>query len=176
MSPEVTGAQGDEVGNLRAEVARLRQELEEGRPTGRWGRLFGRTASETTEQTRERMRGLIATSLIRLLIVLVVAIFAYLWWLSRAFSDLTPDQLITVIPMVGTTLLTPIVGLIGAVSGFYYGGQTAAQAADQAAQATQATQEATQAVATQAASEAARAVTEAGQSGGGRPEAPEGRQ
>jgi type IV secretory pathway VirB6-like protein len=36
---------------------------------------------------------------------------------------------------VGTTLLAPLVGLIGAVIGFYFGGQTAVQAASQATQA-----------------------------------------
>jgi hypothetical protein len=35
---------------------------------------------------------------------------------------------VTVIPMVGTTLLTPLVGLIGAATGFYFGGQASAQA------------------------------------------------
>jgi hypothetical protein len=35
---------------------------------------------------------------------------------------------VTVIPMVGTTLLTPLVGLIGAATGFYFGGQVATRA------------------------------------------------
>ena len=42
---------------------------------------------------------------------------------------------------IGTTLLAPLTGLIGAVVGFYYGGQTAVQGAQTATQAsTQATQ------------------------------------
>jgi hypothetical protein len=105
------------------------------------------------------MRGVIASALILTLIAVVVATFVYLWWLSRNFAGLTPDQLGAVIPMVATTLLTPIVGLVCAVTGFYFGGQAAAQATQAT---TQATQAATQAV-SQVAADTARAVTEASQ-------------
>ena len=86
--------------------------------------------------------------------------------LSRNFGELTTDDLIALIPMVGTTLLTPLVRLIGAVMGFYYGGQTAVQGAQTATHAAteaaaQAASEAATQAATQAASEAARrAATE----------------
>jgi hypothetical protein len=40
--------------------------------------------------------------------------------------------------MVGTTLLTPLIGLIDSVMGFYYGGQTAVSAATQTFEATKA--------------------------------------
>jgi len=99
------------------------------------------------------MRGVIASALILTLIAVVVATFVYLWWLSRKFAGLTPDQLGTVIPMVATTLLTPIVGLVGAVMGFYYGGQTAVQAASQTADATKAASETTQETAVRAVSQ-----------------------
>ena len=80
--------------------------------------------------------------------------------LSSRFGELTTDDLIALIPMVGTTLLTPLVRLIGAVMGFYYGGQTAVQGAQTATHAaSQATQGAQ--TATHAATEAARrAATE----------------
>ena len=55
--------------------------------------------------------------------------------------------------MVGTVLLTPLVGLIGAVMGFYYGGQTAVQAASQTADATKAVAETTQNTAVAAAAQ-----------------------
>jgi hypothetical protein len=103
------------------------------------------------------MRGRLAIALVLTLIVVVVATFGYLLMLSRNFGELTTDDLIAVIPMVGTTLLTPLVGLIGAVTGFYYGGQTAVQAASQATNAT--TQGASQA--TNAASQGARTATQA---------------
>jgi hypothetical protein len=114
---------------------------------------------EDIDQTRERMRGVIANALIRTLIVVVGATFLYLWWLSRTFAELTPDELVTIIPMVGTTLLTPLIGLIGAVTGFYYGGQAAAQATQATQAATEATMQAATQAATQSASETARAVT-----------------
>jgi hypothetical protein len=77
------------------------------------------------------MRGRLAVRLVWALLAVVVGTFAYLW-----FSNLSPTELNNVVPMVGTTLLTPLVGLIGAVMGFYYGGQTAVQAASQTAEVT----------------------------------------
>jgi hypothetical protein len=71
----------------------------------------------------------------------VVGTYAYIW-----VSELNPNELNTVVPMVGTTLLTPLIGLIGAVMGFYYGGQTAVQAASQTAEATRTAAQAATAV------------------------------
>jgi hypothetical protein len=71
----------------------------------------------------------------------VVGTYAYL-----LISDLNPNDLNTVVPMVGATLLTPLVGPIGAVMGFYYGGQTAVQAASQTAEATKTAAQAARAV------------------------------
>jgi hypothetical protein len=84
------------------------------------------------------MRGRLALLLVATLIVVVSLTFVYLLILSRGFGELTTDDLIALIPMVGTTLLTPLVGLIGAVMGFYYGGQTAVSAATQTAEDTKA--------------------------------------
>jgi hypothetical protein len=64
-----------------------------------------------------------------------VATFLYIIWLSADFAQLGTNDLINVMQSVGTTLLSPLVGLIGAVIGFYFGGQTAVQAASQATQA-----------------------------------------
>ena len=154
-------ANGQEVQTLRAERDRLPEELEAERSKGFWRRLFGGYngigTTQDAETARERMRGRLAIALVLTLIVVVVATFGYLLMLSRNFGELTTDDLIAVIPMVGTTLLTPLVGLIGAVTGFYYGGQTAVQAASQATNAT--TQGASQA--TSAASQGARTATQA---------------
>ena len=109
---------------LRAQIAQLRGDFEQDRQRRFLRRLFGLRPRplEDTEKTREKMRG---------------------------FGTLTTDDLISLIPMVGTTLLTPLVGLIGAVMGFYYGGQTAVSAASQTAEATkQATQTASEATKT----------------------------
>ena len=93
------------------------------------------TPAEETERGRERTRGRIAYLLIGTLVAIVVATFSYIIWLSADFGDLSTDDLITVMQGVGTTLLAPPVGLIGAVIGFYFGGQTAVQAASQATEA-----------------------------------------
>jgi hypothetical protein len=92
------------------------------------------------------MRGRLAIGLVFALVALMGLTFVYLLILSRRFGSLTTDDLIALIPMVGTTLLTPLVGLIGAVMGFYYGGQTTVSTASQTAEATkQASQTAAQA-------------------------------
>jgi hypothetical protein len=100
------------------------------------------------------MRGRLAIALVLTLIVVMGLTFWYLLTLSRNFGELTTDDLIALIPMVGTVLLTPLVGLIGAVMGFYYGGQTAVQAASQTADATKAAAETTQRTAAAAVAQA----------------------
>lgn len=93
------------------------------------------TPAEETERGRERTRGRIAYLLIGTLVAIVVATFSYIIWLSTGFAQLSTNDLINVMQGVGTTLLAPLVGLIGAVIGFYFGGQTAVQAASQATEA-----------------------------------------
>jgi hypothetical protein len=121
------------------------------------------SAMEQTERTREKTRGRIAYALIGTLVVIVVGTFAYILFLSFRLSELSTENLMTIMQNVGTTLLAPLVGLIGAVIGFYYGGQTAVQAANQATQA--ASQGAH--TATQAATQGARTATEATEAAGG---------
>ena len=145
---------------LTAEITQLRSDLDAERSRRFLGRLLGipPRPSEETEKTRERMRGRLAIALVAALVALMALTFVYLLILSRGFGDLTTDDLIALIPMVGTTLLTPLVGLIGAVMGFYYGGQTAVSAATQTAEATkQATQTASH-TAVQAASSTVRQI------------------
>jgi hypothetical protein len=140
MSAEPIVVAGENPETLRAEIDQLKKALDEERSRGFLRRFVGlgpRTAEET-EKTRERMRGRLALLLVAALIVVVGLTFVYLLILSRGFGDLTTDDLIALIPMVGTTLLTPLIGLIGAVMGFYYGGQTAVSAATQTAEATKA--------------------------------------
>jgi hypothetical protein len=129
--------EAEELGRLRAEKDRLNRELKAERSRGFLSRVFGGSSVEDPERTRERMRGRIALALIFSLIFVVLATFGYLLLLSRNFGPLTTDDLNVLIPMVGTTLLMPLVGLIGAVTGFYFGGQTAVQAATQATEAAQ---------------------------------------
>jgi hypothetical protein len=75
---------------------------------------------DSLERTRERMRGLIALSLV---MVLVVIVLFTLFMVVRLGS--LAESLTEVLQAVGTTVLSPIIGLIGAVTGFYFGGQRA---------------------------------------------------
>jgi uncharacterized membrane protein len=127
-------------------------------------------AQEETEKRREDTRRRIAYALIGTLVIVVVASFVYIILLSFKANELSLDALVAVIQAIGTTLLAPLTGLIGAVVGFYYGGQTAVQGSQTA------TQAATQAA--QAAADVARAAARpAGQEqreGAGRQERPDG--
>ena len=121
---------------------------------------------------RERTRARIAYGLIGALLVVVAATFVYVAVLS-VVRGLPQEDIINVTQGLGTTLLAPLVGLIGAVIGFYYGGQTAVQGAQQAAAASQQHTDSTQAatetaqataqVATQAATQATQAAKEVAQ-------------
>jgi gas vesicle protein len=127
---------------------------------GFWRRVL-QIPDDDTDRARERTRARIAYALIGALVVAIAATFLYVVTLSA--GNLSPEEIINVTHGLGTTLLAPLVGLIGAVIGFYYGGQTAVQGAQQATVASQkhaeATQEATQA-ATQTAKEATQAATQ----------------
>jgi flagellar basal body-associated protein FliL len=132
------------------------------------GAIEGAQAQEQQQQPereREQTRRRIAYVLIGTLVIVVLASFVYIIWLSLRADELTLDALISVIQTIGTTLLAPLVGLIGAVVGFYYGGQTAVQGAQTATQASTQASEAARSVA-QAATELASQVTP-GQQGTG---------
>ena len=119
---------------------------------------------EVTERAREQTRRRIAYVLIGTLVIVVLASFVYITRLSLVANELNLDALISVIQTIGTTILAPLVGLIGAVIGFYFGSQTAVQAASQATQAaSQDVQTAVQAAsqAADAASRGAETATEA---------------
>jgi hypothetical protein len=89
------------------------------------------TTREPAEITRERMRGTLALSLTLALAVVVVFALVYVWTVSA--REQTTEDLVAVLQGIGSSLLTPLVGLIGAVTGFYYGGQATAQTAAQTA-------------------------------------------
>jgi hypothetical protein len=127
---------------------------------GFWHRLL-RIPDEDTERARERTRARIAYALIGTLVVAIASTFLYVVTLSA--GQLSPQEIINVTHGLGTTLLAPLVGLIGAVIGFYYGGQTAVQGAQQATAASQKHAETTQEtskVATEAATQATQAAQE----------------
>jgi|SRR5215207_792241 len=138
---------------VEAELQKLKEELAN----------LKREAQGGTDSTREKIRAILAFTLVATLIVVVGATFWYLLLLSRNFGELKTDDLISLIPMVGTTLLTPLVGLIGAVTGFYYGGQTANTAANQAASRTSEAVQRHADTTTKAATQAAQAVIRDGQ-------------
>jgi hypothetical protein len=77
---------------------------------------------ESLDRTRENTRASIAYYLIYLLFLTVGASIA----LPVIFSIIGfVEDPTAVIQDIGSTVLTPIVGLIGAVIGFYFGGQRA---------------------------------------------------
>jgi hypothetical protein len=113
------------------------------------------TAREAdAESQRELTRRRIAYILIGTLVIVILGAFAYVIWMSIMAGEVTTDTLVTVLQTLGTTLLAPLIGLIGAVIGFYFGGQAAVQGAHAANQSTQTATQASRAV-TQAASELA---------------------
>jgi flagellar basal body-associated protein FliL len=119
----------------------------------------GAREEQATERVREKARGWIAGILIGALVVIVVGTFVYVIWMSARIAEMTTDDLISVLQSIGTTLLAPLIGVIGAVIGFYFGGQAAVQGAQSATQAaSQGAQQSTQAGAqtTQAVTQAAR--------------------
>ena len=149
-----------EIKDLRTELEQEQKQLQQEREKGFFRRLLRLPARppDDTERARERMRGKLAIRLLWTLIAVVTGIFAYLV-VSNMTRALTMDALNTLIPMLATTLLTPLVGLIGAVMGFYYGGQTAVQAASQTAEVTKTATEAAQTAATTAVQTAAQTTS-----------------
>jgi hypothetical protein len=73
---------------------------------------------QATERVREKARGWIAAILIGALVVIVVGTFVYVIWMSARIAEMTTDDLISVLQSIGTTLLAPLIGVIGAVIGF----------------------------------------------------------
>jgi uncharacterized membrane protein YgcG len=123
---------------------------------------------QETERQREATRRRIAYALIATLIIVILLSFVYIIWESLKATNLTIDQLSSMIQTIGTTLLAPLTGLIGAVVGFYYGGQTAVQGAQTATQAsTQATEAAQNVLASQQSGTPGTGTSGTGTSGAG---------
>jgi hypothetical protein len=117
-------------------------------------------AREDMERIREQTRGRIAFALIFTLVGVVLVTLVYIAVLSIS-GVLGTEEVINVVHGLGTTLLAPIVGLIGAVIGFYYGGQTAVQGTEQARlAATETASHVADKAANQAADKTVRAVTD----------------
>ena len=127
------------------------------------------------DRDREKARAWIAGTLIGALVVVVVGTFVFVIWMSARAEQMSTDELISVLQSIGTTLLAPLIGVIGAVIGFYFGGQAAVQGAQTATQAvSQGAQQSTEAgtQTTRAVREAARDIT--GQTSSNEPGAPAG--
>lgn len=67
------------------------------------------------DQDRERVRGAIAIALISLLIGLIALLF---------ISVLAKVVLVADLDKIAATILTPIMGIVGTVLGFYYGAKS----------------------------------------------------
>ncbi|MGH6662554.1 MAG: hypothetical protein ACREB6_13525 [Rhodospirillales bacterium] len=77
--------------------------------------LTFRTKPYDPEEDRERLRGVIAIIIVGLLVGIVIFSFVTLWFKWVAVTDLK-----SVLELV----LSPIVALVGSVTGFYYGGRS----------------------------------------------------
>jgi len=112
--------------------------------------------SEDFERERETQRGRLA---IVLVFILLAVVLVSVWYVLTAAS--APGGQFPTIPAIIGSLLAPLVGLVGAVTGFYYGAQSADQGSQTATQAAES--------ATQAATQAARRQTSPGQTSRGQP-------
>jgi len=112
--------------------------------------------SEDFEREREKQRGRLA---IVLVFILLAVVLVSVWYVLTAAS--APGGQFPTIPAIIGSLLAPLVGLVGAVTGFYYGAQSADQGSQTATQAAES--------ATQAATQAARRQTSPGQTSRGQP-------
>lgn len=93
-------------------------------------RSEGATApTRSSDAARELMRGMIALVLLLALLFVLGSPFV----IMASYSGMTMDDFLAVMQAVGSVFLTPLVGLIGAVTGFYYGGQATSQVASQTA-------------------------------------------
>jgi hypothetical protein len=82
------------------------------------------------------MRGAIAIILLACLLLVLSLTLIYICDLSTTFDEPTMDDRITTMQGIGSALLTPLVGLICAVTGLYYDycdGQTTAHTVSQTA-------------------------------------------
>jgi uncharacterized membrane protein YgcG len=96
---------GQKIQTLSEDNDRLREELKTVR------------SQAEQERARERVRGWLALGLTGLLSFVLVATYAYLMILSLYFAeDLSTQEVTALIPMVGTTLLTPLVGCSSSLS------------------------------------------------------------
>jgi hypothetical protein len=73
------------------------------------------------EVRREQMRGRIALALVAVLVIVIIVTLIMV--IIMVFTLGFDTSLNEALQAVGTTILTPVIGLIGAVTGFYFGGQ-----------------------------------------------------
>lgn len=84
------------------------------------------------ERKRETMRGWIAMLLLLTLVVVIstmigIASYSTIGCLSSNSACSTEALRLTAIRSIGEVLLAPLVGLVGAVTGFYYGEKSASE-------------------------------------------------
>ncbi len=90
-------------------------------PTESADRRLYRWAPLTPEAKRENMRGWLAGSLVFLLAVVIIASFAHQW--------LHPDHSKELHEWMNL-VFSPLVALVGAATGFYFGSQSAKKEGD----------------------------------------------
>lgn len=81
------------------------------------------------EEEREKKRGQIAVLLVRLLVGIVVASFVFTYLRSVTSMEIGGIAVKDVKEIL-TMIFSPIVALVGAVTGFYFGGKSEGEARD----------------------------------------------
>lgn len=102
-----------------------RQTTEPGMSQGPRSQAQDRQPQENEiELVRERQRGRIAILLVLSLLAIVVLTLWYVLTASSPSGEQETNDLANILQTLGINILTPLVGVIGAVVGFYYGVQT----------------------------------------------------
>ena len=83
-------------------------------PTGPEGESPPTVEPYDPSQVRERLRGALAGGLLALLAFIIIGSFISLW-----FDWANSDEIDRILTMV----LAPVIALVGAATGFYYGGR-----------------------------------------------------
>jgi hypothetical protein len=103
------------------ELKDVGQVVDLGEPEG--GDLLPSTRTYDPEPARESIRGYLAVAAMALLVFLVLATFATLVWVVYSYPDVPDTTRMEPLKTVLELLLSPIVAIVGSVTGFYFGGQ-----------------------------------------------------
>lgn len=119
MSPSGNSGGGEQQGPSKSKdepvVDFSEEDIQRGYPLDTFGLSEYESQPYDPEPEREKLRGWIALMLVSLLVAVVVFAFMTLW-----FGDTAHQSNLKVLLDL---IIAPIVGVVGAVTGFYFGGK-----------------------------------------------------